>query len=133
MRIGEYNMTHIPRRVLVTEAAGSVGRATLDLLARRQMKATGLGLRDPGGLPLDRMVVGSAGDPEVVRRAPVGAKAVIHLAALPALGPAWTGTMLHRRTCPVDEEIPLQVEDPPPRRHRGHHPHSPRKAKVFSG
>ncbi|WP_345148033.1 hypothetical protein [Nonomuraea rubra] len=79
-------MTHIPRRVLVTEAAGSVGRATLDLLARRQMKATGLGLRDPGGLPLDRMVVGSAGDPEVVRRAPVGAKAVIHLAALPALG-----------------------------------------------
>ncbi|GAA2212287.1 NAD(P)-dependent oxidoreductase [Nonomuraea monospora] len=145
-------MTELPRRVLVTGVAGSVGQATLDLLARRQVAVTGLDLRDPGGLPLDRLVVGSAGDPETVRRAMKGAEAVIHLAALPApvlgtpeevfcgntrgtfvvleeagragvrraaiassmsaLGLAWSGRTLHPAYVPVDENIPLQVEDP---------------------
>ncbi|MGP4100660.1 NAD-dependent epimerase/dehydratase family protein [Nonomuraea sp. KM90] len=145
-------MTDFPRRVLVTGAAGSVGRATLDLLARQQVAVTGLDLRDPGDLPLDRMVAGSAGDPETVRRALDGVAAVIHLAALPApalgtpeevfcgntratfvvleeagragvrraavassmsaLGLAWAGGTLHPAYVPVDEEIPLQVEDP---------------------
>ncbi|GAA3673029.1 NAD(P)-dependent oxidoreductase [Nonomuraea antimicrobica] len=145
-------MTDYPQRVLVTGAAGSLGRATLDLLARHQVAATGLDLRDPGGLPLDRMVVGSAGDPETVRRAMEGVTAVIHLAAIPApslgtpeevfcgntratfvvleeaaragvrraalassmsaLGLAWADRVLHPAYVPIDEEIPLQVEDP---------------------
>ncbi|MEV6041449.1 NAD(P)-dependent oxidoreductase [Nonomuraea sp. NPDC052116] len=145
-------MTGFPRRVLVTGAAGSVGRATLDLLARHQVAVTGLDLRGPDGLPLDRMVVGSAGDPEIVRKALDGVDAVIHLAALPApvlgtpeevfcgntratfvvleeagragvrraaiassmsvLGLAWADRVLHPAYVPVDEDIPLQVEDP---------------------
>ncbi|XVQ89145.1 hypothetical protein ACQP2K_17540 [Microbispora siamensis] len=42
-------MAELPRRVLVTGAAGRVGRATLHLLAREGAAASALDLRDPGG------------------------------------------------------------------------------------
>lgn len=71
------------QRVLVTGAAGRIGRAVLDVLARESVPATALVLEDPGGLPADRVVVGDARSPEAVARAMEGADGVIHLAAIP--------------------------------------------------
>ncbi|MCG5220808.1 NAD-dependent epimerase/dehydratase family protein [Streptosporangium sp. KLBMP 9127] len=145
-------MAGLPRRVLVTGAAGGLGRATLDLLGRREVPATALDLHDPGGLPADRVVTGSAGDPYVVREALADVDAVIHLAATPApvlglpedvycgntratfvvleeagragigraviassmsvLGLPWADRLLHPAYVPVDEALPLQLEDP---------------------
>ncbi len=73
------------RRILVTGAAGLVGRATLDLLRDEGVPVTALVLDEPAGpLPADRVVVGNAGDPAVVDDALRGADAVIHLAAIPS-------------------------------------------------
>ncbi|GII56831.1 NAD-dependent epimerase [Planotetraspora thailandica] len=145
-------MTDQPRRVLVTGAAGRLGRAVLGLLAERGVPATALDLHDPGGTTADRVVVGDAGDPDVVRDALDGVDAVAHLAAIPAptlgtpeevfcgntratfvvleeagvlgvrravvassfsvLGLPWAGRALHPAYVPVDEALPLQVEDP---------------------
>jgi nucleoside-diphosphate-sugar epimerase len=77
-------MTDQPRRVLVTGAAGRLGRAVLDLLAARGVPATALDVRDPGGLPADRVVAADAGDAAAVREALDGVDAVVHLAAIPA-------------------------------------------------
>ncbi|MFI0417186.1 NAD-dependent epimerase/dehydratase family protein [Spongiactinospora sp. 9N601] len=71
------------RRVLVTGAAGRIGRAVLDLLAATGVPATALVLDDPGDLPADPVVRGDATDPAVVRAALKGADAVVHLAAIP--------------------------------------------------
>jgi nucleoside-diphosphate-sugar epimerase len=70
-------------RVLVTGAAGRIGRATLDVLAASGIAATALVLDDPGDLLADRVVVGSAADPAVVGEAMSGVDGVIHLAAIP--------------------------------------------------
>ncbi|MFI6478521.1 NAD-dependent epimerase/dehydratase family protein [Nonomuraea sp. NPDC050663] len=145
-------MADHPRRVLVTGAAGDLGRVVLELLARLGVSVTGLDRHDPGDLPLERMVVGDAGEPTVVRQALPGAEAVIHLAAIPApvlgtpeevfcgntratfvvleeaghagvrrvalassmsaTGMAWAERDLHPAYVPVDERLPLQVEDP---------------------
>jgi len=71
-------------RVLVTGAAGLIGRAVLDLLAAEGIGATALILQPAGKpLPADRIVVGDAGDPDLVAGALRGADAVIHLAAIP--------------------------------------------------
>jgi len=70
-------------RVLVTGAAGRIGRATLDVLAASGVAVTALVLDDPGDLLADIVVVGSAADPEVVREAMAGVDGVIHLAAIP--------------------------------------------------
>ncbi|MFF2847297.1 NAD-dependent epimerase/dehydratase family protein [Streptomyces sp. NPDC058001] len=70
-------------RVLVTGAAGRIGRAVLDLLAARGIEANALVLQDPGDLTARRVVTGSAADQEAVRAALDGADAVIHLAAVP--------------------------------------------------
>ncbi|GII29044.1 NAD-dependent epimerase/dehydratase family protein [Planotetraspora mira] len=145
-------MTDQPRRVLVTGAAGRLGRAVLDLLAARGVPATALDLRDPGGLPADRVVAADAGDSAAVREALDGVDAVVHLAAIPApslgtpeevfcgntratfvvleeagalgvrraviassfsaLGLPWASTLLHPEYVPIDEALPLQVEDP---------------------
>lgn len=72
------------KRVLVTGAAGRIGRAVLDLLASRGIEATALVLEDPGSLAASRVVVGDAGDPAAVRSALAEVDAVIHLAARPA-------------------------------------------------
>ncbi|MCP2262806.1 Nucleoside-diphosphate-sugar epimerase [Promicromonospora thailandica] len=71
------------QRVLVTGAAGRIGRGVLDVLARESVAATALVLEDPGDLAADRVVVGDAGSPEVAARAVEGADAVVHLAAIP--------------------------------------------------
>lgn len=71
-------------RVLVTGAAGRLGRATLELLAREGIAATALDLHDPGDLPAARFVVGDTGDVAVVREALSGVDAVVHCAAIPA-------------------------------------------------
>ncbi|MER6524225.1 NAD(P)-dependent oxidoreductase [Streptomyces sp. NPDC001508] len=75
---------HRPQRVLVTGAAGMVGRSVIDLLHARGVEATALVLDDPGDLPVDRVVTGDAGDPASVRLALDGVDAVIHLAARPS-------------------------------------------------
>lgn len=72
------------KRVLVTGAAGLIGRAVTWHLGARGVAVTGLVLADPGDLALDRLVVGSANDRAAVEDALDGADAVIHLAALPA-------------------------------------------------
>jgi nucleoside-diphosphate-sugar epimerase len=72
------------KRVLVTGAAGRLGRATLDLLAREGVAATAFDLRDPGDLTAERVVVGDSGDAVAVREALSGVDAVVHCAALPA-------------------------------------------------
>lgn len=71
------------QRVLVTGAAGRVGRGVLDVLADQAVATTALVLDDPGDLRADRVVVGDARSPEVVARAVDGADGVIHLAAIP--------------------------------------------------
>jgi nucleoside-diphosphate-sugar epimerase len=77
-------MTESFRRVLVTGAAGQVGRAVLADLLSAGTAVTALTLDDPGDLKADRVVVGDAGDPETVRQALADVDAVIHLAALPS-------------------------------------------------
>lgn len=73
-----------PSRVVVTGAAGQIGRAVLDLLAAEGIAACALVLHDPGDLKADRVVVGDAQDPSAVAAALTGADAVVHLAALPS-------------------------------------------------
>jgi len=73
-----------PERVLVTGAAGRVGRGVLKVLAERGIAANALDLRDPGDLPADLVVIGDARDPVVVRASLREADAVVHLAAIPA-------------------------------------------------
>lgn len=70
-------------RVLVTGAAGRIGRAVVAQLNEQGARVTGLVLADPGDLDVDTIVVGDAGDGRVVQRALRGADAVIHLAAIP--------------------------------------------------
>ncbi|MFC6022871.1 NAD-dependent epimerase/dehydratase family protein [Plantactinospora solaniradicis] len=73
-----------PRRVLVTGAAGLIGRAVVELLHSRGVPATALVLDDPGDLPVDRVVIGNAGDSDLVRGALRDVDAVAHLAAVPS-------------------------------------------------
>jgi len=83
------------RRVLVTGAAGLLGRGVLRRFAQRAIPVTALVLDDPGDLATgrgadaeptscDRVVVGDAADPRVVAAALDGADAVVHLAAIPS-------------------------------------------------
>ncbi len=71
-------------RVLVTGAAGRLGRATLDLLATQGIAATGLDRVAPeAGLPVERLIVGEVTDPDTVRDALREVDAVLHFAAIP--------------------------------------------------
>nr|WP_211239769.1 NAD(P)-dependent oxidoreductase [Jiangella gansuensis] len=70
--------------VLVTGAAGMIGRATTNHLRSLGHAVTALVLDDPGDLKVDRVVVGNAGDRAAVEEALDGVEAVIHLAAIPA-------------------------------------------------
>ncbi len=139
-------------RVLVTGAAGLIGRVMTNTLLEYGVSVTGLVLDDPGDLGLDRVVTGDAGDPDTVRSALADVDAVVHLAALPTpkhgspwqvyggntratftvleeaglagvrriacasslsvLGLAWGRPGLHPAYLPIDEALPLQVEDP---------------------
>lgn len=70
-------------RVLVTGAAGLIGRAVLAALRTEGIEASALVLADPGDLAAGRVVAGSAADPAAVREALQGCDGVIHLAAIP--------------------------------------------------
>ncbi|GAA4192933.1 NAD(P)-dependent oxidoreductase [Streptosporangium oxazolinicum] len=145
-------MSDVPGRVLVTGAAGRLGRLMLDLLAHQGVAVTALDLRDPGGPVAGRVIVGDVGDPATVRDALDGVDAVAHFAAIPApvlgtpeevfcgntratfvvleeagqagvrraaiassysvLGFPWASRLLHPAYLPIDEALPLQVEDP---------------------
>ncbi|MFE2035114.1 NAD-dependent epimerase/dehydratase family protein [Streptomyces scopuliridis] len=71
-------------RVMVTGAAGRIGRAVLALLAERGIETNALVLEDPGDLTARLVITGDAADPKTVRAALDGADAVIHLAAIPS-------------------------------------------------
>ncbi len=61
-------MVPMPRRILVTGAAGRIGRAVVDLLASYDVTVTALVLEEPpGAVPADRLVVGDAADPSVAK------------------------------------------------------------------
>lgn len=76
----------VPHRVLVTGAAGLVGRAVVNDLRAHGIAVTALDLADSGDLPADRRVVGDAADPTVVRAALDDVDAVAHLGALASPG-----------------------------------------------
>lgn len=141
----------LPDRVLVTGAAGLLGRAVVRHLRDRGVGVTAM-LHRPGDMEAERVVVGSMADVGFVRDALQGADAVVHCAALkaPTLGTAEevfcgnvTGTftvleqagqagirravisssysalgltfaplLRHPAYLPIDEQVPLQVEDP---------------------
>jgi nucleoside-diphosphate-sugar epimerase len=72
-----------PGRVLVTGAAGRIGRGVLAVLSERGVAANALVLEDPGDLPAELVVEGDARDPAAVRAALKGADGLVHLAAIP--------------------------------------------------
>ncbi|WP_203434037.1 NAD-dependent epimerase/dehydratase family protein [Jiangella asiatica] len=71
-------------RILVTGAAGLIGRTTTWHFARLGAAVTALDLDDPGDLAADRVVVGDARDRATLASALAGVDAVVHLAAIPA-------------------------------------------------
>lgn len=139
-------------RILVTGAAGGLGRTVLDLLAARGVAVTALDVEHTPPVACDRVVIGDAADPAAVRDALAGVDAVVHLAAMASpnhgppevvftnnvrstfvvleeagragvrraaiassvsvLGLPWAARPLHPAYLPVDEAMPLQVEDP---------------------
>jgi nucleoside-diphosphate-sugar epimerase len=141
-----------PARVLVTGAAGRLGRRVVAALQVLGVAVTALDRVSHDDLQVDRLLVGSAGDVDVVKRALEGVDGIIHLAAIPvpfrappehvfcgntaatftvleqgaqagvrraviASSYAVTGLPFARTTrqpayLPIDEEIPLQIEDP---------------------
>jgi nucleoside-diphosphate-sugar epimerase len=144
-------MGQLPDRVLVTGAAGLLGRAVVVHLRDLGVGVTAM-LHRPGDIEAERVVVGSMGDVAFVRDAVEGADAVVHCAALKApmlgtaeavfcgnttgtftvleqagqagvrravvsssysvLGLTFAPTMRHPAYLPIDEQVPLQVEDP---------------------
>jgi nucleoside-diphosphate-sugar epimerase len=71
-------------RILVTGAAGRLGRHVLDHLAAAGAPVTALTLEPADDLPADRVVVGDARDVELVGKALADVSAVVHLAAIPS-------------------------------------------------
>ncbi|RDV45198.1 NAD(P)-dependent oxidoreductase [Leifsonia sp. ku-ls] len=73
----------LPRRVLVTGADGSIGRATTERLLRLGVAVTALSLDFAADSPADRVIAGDARDEAVVARALEDVDALVHLAAIP--------------------------------------------------
>lgn len=145
------HMNSLPGHVLVTGAAGLLGREVVGHLRGLGVGVTAM-LHHPGDVEAERVVVGTMTDAEFVRRAVEGADAVVHCAALRApmmgtaeavfcgnttgtftvleqagragvrravisssysiLGLTFAPTMRHPAYLPIDEHVPLQVEDP---------------------
>ena len=141
----------LPHHVLVTGAAGLLGRAVMDQLRGLGVGVTAM-LHRPGEVEADRVVVGDMADAAFVRDAVEGADAVVHCAALKApmmgtaeavfcgnvtgtftvleqagqagvrravvsssysvLGLTFSPVMRHPAYLPIDEQVPLQIEDP---------------------
>ncbi|HEY0448339.1 NAD(P)-dependent oxidoreductase [Actinophytocola sp.] len=76
-------MSHLPSRVLVTGAAGRLGRIVLRELVARGATAVGLDRQDPGDTETEQFFTGNAADPGLVKAALAGVDTVIHLAATP--------------------------------------------------
>lgn len=74
----------IPRRVLVTGAAGRLGRAALDDLAAHGIATVAADRAELGAVPADRVVVGDLADRDVASDAVRDVDAVLHFAAIPA-------------------------------------------------
>ncbi|NDL55948.1 NAD-dependent epimerase/dehydratase family protein [Phytoactinopolyspora mesophila] len=72
------------KRILVTGAAGLIGRTVLRHFTELDVPVTALVLEDPGDLQASRVVVGDAGDRSVVTDALKDVDAVVHLAAIPS-------------------------------------------------
>ena len=72
------------RRVLITGAAGRLGRCTVALFTAEGIAVTALVLSPHERVDADRVVVGDARDLDVVRDALQDADVVVHLAALPS-------------------------------------------------
>jgi nucleoside-diphosphate-sugar epimerase len=75
--------SHEPGRVLVTGAAGRLGRVVVRDLAARGVPVVGLDRVDPEAGPGEKFFVGNASEVELVRAALAGVDTVIHLAAIP--------------------------------------------------
>jgi nucleoside-diphosphate-sugar epimerase len=74
-------------RVLVTGAFGMIGTAVVDTLLAHGVAVTALAVAEPdpeAARRVDRVVVGDAGDVDLVREALADVDAVVHLAALPS-------------------------------------------------
>jgi nucleoside-diphosphate-sugar epimerase len=86
-------MPEIRDAVLVTGAAGFIGRHTVDHLSRQGRRVIGVDLRDcpPGPAPSGAEVTHVVGDLRTmdIRALLGGVSAVIHLAALPGVRPSW--------------------------------------------
>ena len=72
-----------PQRILLTGAAGRLGRAAVKELVARGHTVVGFDLRPTPGLPAEQSVVGTLQDVEALNRAMIGADVLIHLAATP--------------------------------------------------
>jgi len=72
-----------PHRVLVTGAAGRIGRAVVDLLLEHGLAVTALSVVYPQPCPADRVLMGDVTDEQNVAAALEDVDAVVHLAALP--------------------------------------------------
>lgn len=84
--------------VLVTGAGGLIGTAATAHFRRHGIRVTGLVLDDPGGLEVDRVVVGDAANRAVVEEALDGVDGVVHLAALPAPSMGTADEVFHGNT-----------------------------------
>lgn len=73
-----------PERVLVTGAAGKIGRVVTSLLVERGIPVTALSIEFPQPVAADRVLVGDATDEQDVAAALEGATAAVHLAAMPS-------------------------------------------------
>ncbi|AYY13414.1 NAD(P)-dependent oxidoreductase [Actinobacteria bacterium YIM 96077] len=68
--------------VLITGAAGMIGRAAVRHFRSSGVTTTGLVLDDPGDVDVDRLVMGDVRDRQVLDKALEDVDAVVHLAAL---------------------------------------------------
>ena len=140
------------RRVLVTGAAGLLGRAVVADLSGHGLAVTGLDRKRMDDLPLNRTVVGSAEDVNVVREracecgrnhpsssdpvpdlgtpeevfcgntrstfnvleqaAQAGVRRAVIASSYSVTGLTWACGVRHPAYVPIDEHIPLQIEDP---------------------
>ena len=80
----EYNVPMTtPRRILVTGAAGRIGRAAVAELVARGHHVVGFDRCPTPGLPPEQNVIASLADVNALRQAATNADAIIHLAATP--------------------------------------------------
>jgi len=70
-----------PQRVLVTGAAGRIGRAAVKELVARGHHVVGFDVRPTPGLPAAQSVVAGLGEVDALMRAATGTSCIIHLAA----------------------------------------------------